>query len=86
MRLKQCKAVGKTCMKCEKGDIRKPPEPIQRIDQKDESSKESVVEDDELVLTIYGDENGQFTKSGKCSTRDLLSRYSRLTRSSKLRR
>ena len=51
-----------------KGTLRKPPEPIQIIDEKDESSNEFLVEDDKLVLTIEGAEKGQFTKSEKCST------------------
>ena len=37
---------------------------IQRIDDWDESSNDSTTKEDKLVLTIEGDENGQFTVSG----------------------
>ena len=44
--------------------IKSPQQHIQEIGQW-ESSKESTTEDDKIVLTIEGDENGQFTMSGK---------------------
>ena len=83
--LKECKAMGITCMKCgKKGHfakccqtrgagnfsksrkiIKPPPQRIQRIDEWEESSSGSAIEDDKIVLTIDGDENGQFAMSGK---------------------
>ena len=45
--------------------IKSPQQHKQRIDEWDESSKESTTGDDKIVLTIEGDENGQFTMSGK---------------------
>ena len=82
--LKECKAMGITCIKCgKKGHfakccqtkgagkfaksrkvIKAPPPRIQRIDECDRSSN-SAIEDDKIVLTIDGDENGQFSMSGK---------------------
>ena len=44
--------------------IKAPPPRIQRIDEWDSSSN-SAIEDDKIVLTIDGDENGQFFMSGK---------------------
>ena len=44
--------------------IKAPPPRIQRIDEWDSSSN-SAVEGDKIVLTIDGDENGQFSMSGK---------------------
>ena len=44
--------------------IKAPPPRIQRIDEWDSSSN-SAIEDDKIVLTIDGDENGQFSISGK---------------------
>ena len=83
--LKECKAMGITCMKCgKKGNfaklcqtkgagnfaksrkvMRPPQQQIQRIDEWDETSNDSTIEEDKLVLTIEGDENGQFTMSKK---------------------
>ena len=83
--LKECKAIGITCMKCGKkghfakccqtkgagnfAKIRKvikaPAQRIQRIDEWEDSSSGSVLEDDKIVLTIDGNENGQFSTSGK---------------------
>ena len=83
--LKECKAMGITCMKCgKKGHfakycqtrgagnfaknrkITKPPQQrIQRIGEWEESSSGSAIKDDKIVLTIDGDENGQFSMSGK---------------------
>ena len=82
--LKECKAMGITCIKCgKKGHLAKccqtkgagnfaksrkvikaPPPRIQRIGEWDGSSN-SAKEDDKIVLTIDGDENGQFSMSGK---------------------
>ena len=82
--LKECKAMGITCIKCgKKGHfakccqtngagifaksrkvIKAPPPRIQRIDEWDSSSN-SAIENDKIVLTIDGDENGQFSMSGK---------------------
>ena len=45
--------------------IKAPAQRIQRIDEWEDSSSGSVVEDDKIVLTIDGDENGQFSMSGK---------------------
>ena len=42
-----------------------PPQRIQRIGEWEESSSRSAIEDDKIVLTIDGDENGQFSMSGK---------------------
>ena len=42
-----------------------PAQRIQRTDEWEDSSSSSVVEDDKNVLTIDGDENGQFSMSGK---------------------
>ena len=80
--LKECKAIGVTCMKCEKKGhfakccqtkssnfaksrkVAEAPQRIQKIDGWDETSEESITEDN-CVLTIEGDENGQFTMTGK---------------------
>ena len=45
--------------------IRAPAQKIQKLDEWEDSSSCSVVEDDKIVLTIDGDENGQFSMSGK---------------------
>ena len=47
--------------------VAKNPQRIQRIDDWSESSQgeESLVDDEKVVLTIEGDENGQFTMKGK---------------------
>ena len=45
--------------------IKAPAQRIKRIDEGEDSSPGSVVEADEIVLTIDGDENGQFSMSGK---------------------
>ena len=83
--LKECKAMGITCMKCgKKGHfakccqtrgagnfaksrkiIKAPAQSIQRIDEWEESSSGSIIEEDKIVLTIEGGENGQFFMSGK---------------------
>ena len=83
--LKECKAIGITCMKCgKKGHfakccqtkgagnfaksrkVAKPPQRIQRIDEWSDSENEgSIVDEEKVVLTIEGDENGHFTMKGK---------------------
>ena len=45
--------------------IKAPAQRIQRIDEWEDSSSVLEVEDDKIVLTIDGDENGQFSMSGK---------------------
>ena len=45
--------------------IKAPAQRIQRIDEWQDSSSGSKVEDDKIVLTIDGNENGQFSKGGK---------------------
>ena len=45
--------------------VKAPAQRIQRIDECENSSSGSVVEDNKFVLTIDGDENGQFSMSGK---------------------
>ena len=45
--------------------VAKPPQHIQRIDEWSESSGESIVDDEKVVLTIEGDTSGQFTMKGK---------------------
>ena len=45
--------------------MRPPQQQFQRIDDCDESSNDSTIEEGKLVLTIEGDKNGQFTRSGK---------------------
>ena len=82
--LKECKALGVTCMKCgKKGHfarccqtrgagtfaknrkVAKPPQNIQRFDEWSESREDSIVDDGKVVLTIEGDNKGQFTMKGK---------------------
>ena len=83
--LKECKAMGITCMKCgNKGHFAKccqtrgagnfaksrkvtkaPAQNIQRIDEWEDSSSGSMIEEDKIVSTIDGGENGQFFMSGK---------------------
>ena len=47
--------------------VTKPPQRIQRIDKLSQSSNEegSITDEDKIVLTIEGDENGHFTMSDK---------------------
>ena len=45
--------------------IKAPAQRIQRIDEWENSSPGSVVEDDKIVLTIDGDENGELSMSGE---------------------
>ena len=42
-----------------------PAQSIQRLDEWEDSSSGSIVEEDRIVLTIEGEENGQFSMSGK---------------------
>ena len=83
--LKECRAMGITCMKCgKKGHFAKccltrgagnfaksrkvtkaPAQSIQRIDEWEDSSSGSMIEEDKIVLTIEGGENRQFFMSGK---------------------
>ena len=83
--LKECKAMGITCVKCgKKGHFAKccqtrgagnfaksrkivkaPAQSIQRTDEWEGSSSGSIIEEDKIVLTIEGGENGQFFISGK---------------------
>ena len=44
--------------------IKAPAQRIQRIEEWVDSSSGSVVEDDKIGLTVDGEENGQFSKSG----------------------
>ena len=48
-----------------KAVFKAPAQRIQRIDEWEDRSSSSVVEDDKIVLTIDGDENGQFSMGGK---------------------
>ena len=68
------RAILRSCAKLNKGAgnfakstkvMRPPQQQIQRIDERDESSNDSTIEEDKLVLTIEGDQNGQFTMSKK---------------------
>ena len=47
--------------------VAKPPQKIQRIDERSESENEegSLVDEEKVVLTIERDENGHFTMKGK---------------------
>ena len=46
--------------------VAKPPPRIQRIDEWSDSENEgSIVDEEKVVLTIEGDENGHFTMKGK---------------------
>ena len=55
--------------KCRK--VAKPPQRTQRIDEwSDSENEESIVDEEKVVLTIEGDENGHFTMKGKINGND----------------
>ena len=62
---KCCQTKGAGNFSKSRKDTEAPAQRIQRVDEWKDSSTDSVVVDDKIVLKIDGDENGQFSMSGK---------------------
>ena len=62
---KCCQTKGAGNFAKSKKTIKAPAQRIRRKDEWEDSSSDSVVEDEKIVLTIDGDKNGQFSLSQK---------------------